>query len=158
MTMLKQIEGDLLAQPRGLLAHQVNLAGVMGHGLARQIRDKWPQVYAAYHAHDHKLGQCFLVEVQPELYVANLYGQLGLGIHGRKTHYGYLAQALQSLHFCGRGADLPIFIPWHMSSDLAGGGDPEGTWAVVEELIMVLVPEATIVKLPKYDPILGKPA
>jgi len=46
--MLNVINGDLLDITKGLIAHQVNLKGVMGDGLAKQIKDKYPNVYSQY--------------------------------------------------------------------------------------------------------------
>lgn len=40
--------GDLLTAESGIIIHGCNSRGVMGSGVARQIRDKWPVVYKAY--------------------------------------------------------------------------------------------------------------
>ena len=41
-------EGNLLDAQTDVIAHQVNCQGVMGSGVAKQIRDKWPRVYDSY--------------------------------------------------------------------------------------------------------------
>ena len=43
--MIKYIKGDILNVTEGIIVQQVNCFGVMGAGLAKQIRDKWPSVY-----------------------------------------------------------------------------------------------------------------
>lgn len=42
------VHGNLLDIESGIIAHQVNCKGVMGAGLAKQIRLKYPIVYQAY--------------------------------------------------------------------------------------------------------------
>lgn len=42
------IEGDLFAVPARAIGHGVNCKGVMGAGIARPIREKFPEMYEAY--------------------------------------------------------------------------------------------------------------
>ena len=42
--------GDLLEAPADAICNPVNLAGVMGRGLALQFRTRWPPSYRAYRA------------------------------------------------------------------------------------------------------------
>ncbi len=42
--------GDLLDAPADAICNPVNLAGVMGRGLALQFRTRWPASYRAYRA------------------------------------------------------------------------------------------------------------
>ena len=46
---IKHVKGDILTTPTRnedtVICHQVNCCGVMGAGLAKQIRDKWPVVF-----------------------------------------------------------------------------------------------------------------
>jgi hypothetical protein len=150
---VKTIIGNLLEIEHGILGHQTNLYHTMGHGIARQIAMKWPKVELEYIDYDGELGDCQLVQVKPGLLVANLFGQDGIGRNCRKTHYGALSLALTRLGRHSGDLDLPVFLPWKMSSDLAGGN-----WDIVSELIEFLVPAATIVKLPRYDRVTGMPA
>lgn len=46
--MLKVIEGDILTVTHGIIAHQCNCRGVMGAGLALQVRNKYSKVYSEY--------------------------------------------------------------------------------------------------------------
>jgi O-acetyl-ADP-ribose deacetylase (regulator of RNase III) len=151
---MKQVVGNLLDVETGTIVHQVNMYKTMGHGIARQIAGKWPSVFSAYKNCNASLGACQMIAATPRLYVANLYGQVGIGTDNRKTHYGYLAHALAMLE------DLvttyhanPVYFPYKMSSDLAGGD-----WIVVLELIEAFFPDATIVELPAYDRMKGIPA
>ena len=46
--MIEYIKGNILNATEGIIVQQVNCMGVMGAGLAKQIRDKWPSVYNRY--------------------------------------------------------------------------------------------------------------
>ena len=39
---------DLLSSKERIIVHQVNCRGVMGAGIAKQIKEKWPDVYTSY--------------------------------------------------------------------------------------------------------------
>ena len=46
--MLKYIKGDITEIESGIICQQTNCQGVMGSGLAKAIRDKWPKVFDEY--------------------------------------------------------------------------------------------------------------
>ena len=45
---VRVIDGDLFNTTAKYICHQVNCKGKMGSGVAKQIRDKYPEVYSAY--------------------------------------------------------------------------------------------------------------
>ena len=76
---MKEIDGSVFDVGAQVIVHQVNCMGVMGSGLARQVRDRFPSVFLAYHKavkalKGDCLGGCLLVEC-PGLRIANLFGQ-----------------------------------------------------------------------------------
>ena len=78
--MLEIISGDIFETNCKVIAHQVNCIGVMGSGLAKEIKNRWSNVFFEYleviKDMDHNcLGGCLIVKVEPEKYVANLFGQ-----------------------------------------------------------------------------------
>jgi len=97
---IKHVKGDILTTPtrneNTIICHQVNCRAAMGAGLARQIRDKWPVVFEEYVkvCNPKKLGDFQVVQVAPQLYVANLFGQLNYGRDKRQTNYAALGTAL----------------------------------------------------------------
>lgn len=142
---MKEIIGNLLDTPaRCIIVQQVNCIHPFGAGLAKQIAKKWPHVEQQYKDYDGELGDCLLVQAEPGILVANLYGQNGVGVMERQTNYGALALALTKLKRHAVDLDYPVYYPYLMSSNLAGGD-----WAIVLELISFLCP-GTIVKLPRY--------
>lgn len=46
--MIKYVKGDLLSSGLPLLAHGCNMQGVMGSGIALQIKREYPYAYSAY--------------------------------------------------------------------------------------------------------------
>lgn len=47
--MIEYIKGDLFAEPHKIIVHGVNCHGIMHSGVAKIIREKWPEVYEDYH-------------------------------------------------------------------------------------------------------------
>ena len=148
---MKQVRGDVTKAKHGVICQQVNCMLVMGAGLAKQIRAKWPEVYTKYRSLVEvkvasRLGKCQLVTISDkELYVANLFGQYNyrpLGI--QHTDYRALSQAFQSLglwhkKYCH--VDFPIWIPYKLGCGLAGGD-----WEIVKSLISQNIQNCFIVK------------
>ena len=124
-------KGNVLDAQTDVIAHQVNCQGVMGAGLAKQIRDKWPNVYKHYYSlycekienTQDLLGRCQLVEINDTQYVANLFGQNYYGRDSKRyTSYDGIYNALNSLsvQMLDNGMES-IAIPYKMSCGLAGG-------------------------------------
>ena len=102
----------------------------MGAGLARQIRDKWPVVFDEYVkvCNPEKLGDFQVVQVAPQLYVANLFGQLSFGRDKRQTNYAALGTAL--FRAMKEHPDATFRVPYGLGCGLAGGN-----WVTVLNLI-----------------------
>jgi O-acetyl-ADP-ribose deacetylase (regulator of RNase III) len=84
------VEGDATTCSAGgdenkLLVHCVNCLGVMGSGIAKTVRDKWPKVYAGYktlcstNRSYSLLGEIDISYAQDNIWVCNLFGQDGCG-------------------------------------------------------------------------------
>lgn len=131
---IKHVKGDILTTPtrneNTIICHQVNCRAAMGAGLARQIRDKWPVVFEEYVkvCNSKKLGDFQVVQVAPQLYVANLFGQLNYGRDKRQTNYAALGTALFGAMKGHTNANFRI--PYGLGCGLAGGN-----WVTVLNLI-----------------------
>lgn len=121
---------DILDVPEGIIAHQVSDSGVMGAGLALQIRNKYPQVYDAYRCAKLGLSDVQLVEINQDLYVANICGQHGTGGYGQRTNYAALDVALFQLNRRARDLNLNVYFPYGMGAGLGGGN-----WNRIESII-----------------------
>ena len=140
---MKIIEANLLGMTEGVICHQVNCQGVMGSGIAKQISDKWPEVYDGYMKNCNKedlsksLGLISYVQVDDNLLVANVFGQDRYGTDRRQTNYGAVAEAFQRLKY----APGPVYVPYLMGCGLAGGD-----WDVYSEIIEYFIPDAIVCK------------
>lgn len=142
--------GNLLDVTEGLIAHQVNLQGVMGAGLAKQIRDRYPIVYKQYRTavqlKQLKLGSVQIVSpiADNNFWVANIAAQVDYGREPGKcyTNYEAIAKALSWLRDWQVFASQPVYLPYLMGAGLAGGD-----WSVIERLIQEKLPTAIILKL-----------
>lgn len=80
--MIRIINGDLMESSAQYICHQVNCQGVMGSGVAKQIRAKWPEVFDKYkkvcddHSNNREalLGQIQGVRVNENTAIINIYG------------------------------------------------------------------------------------
>lgn len=135
--------GNLLDAQTDVIAHQVNCQGVMGSGVAKQIREKWANVYTVYRAeydlftdlNKSLLGNCQLVQVNDNQYVANLFGQNYYGRDAKRyTSYDGIYDALTSLtvQMMDNGMES-LAIPYKMSSD-RGGADWNVVLAMIESV------------------------
>ena len=92
--MVKFYEGNLLDSGADLICHQVNCQGKMNSGIAKAIREKWPEVYIAYSKVEHleMLGHIQSVYIGnvngKDKGVINMFAQYTYGYDGcRYTSY-----------------------------------------------------------------------
>lgn len=139
--MIEYKKGDLLAVTSGFILHGCNALGVMGSGVAKAIRAKYPNVYESYRSVYEmgglQLGYVDWAAAAPGLFIANCITQENFGRDGKRyVNYSALARCFHevvtdalehkqkfpkvdtTLHFPKIGAGL-------------GGGD----WAIIEQLI-----------------------
>jgi O-acetyl-ADP-ribose deacetylase (regulator of RNase III) len=140
-------EGDALAALEAgtiqALGHQVNQAGVMGAGIARQIRERWPVTLTAYRdalrRADLPLGRILPVAVAPDRWVVHLAGQEGIGSGRRQTDYPALGWALRRYAAWAATMGVTPGLPYGIGCGLAGGA-----WPVVEALIAEAFADQTV--------------
>lgn len=153
--MIEIVEGNLLNATEDIIAQQVNCQGVMGSGLAKQIREKHPEVYEMYTVycdgqkpHD-LLGkmQAVLVEHAEYSYVVNIFGQLN---YGRQdvlyTDYEALKQGLMKLKDSAKDLGLSVALPYNIGCGLANGD-----WDIVVYPMIKLIFQDYNVTIYKYN-------
>lgn len=141
---------DILDVHTGIIVQQVNCQGVMGAGLAKQIADKYPQVYNQYrtacknHKPDELLGNCLLVGIDDSLVIANVFGQMGYGRDKRHTNYQALASGLYAITNVYVDGHLPeIHIPYGVGCGL-GGGNWDRVLGIIEGVFIKEISRVTI--------------
>jgi len=145
---MKVIEGNILDIKSGMICHQVNCQGVMGAGLALQIKKKWPEAYQGYiTAHHQKLlilGDIITVPVAegPDIFVTHMCAQFRYGRGGLYTDYVGLDTCLLKSARYASNCGMTMYLPYGVGCGLAGGD-----WHRVSKSIDIYAPEAIIVKL-----------
>lgn len=139
--MLKYINGDILtpvldnSTRKVLVCHQVNCQGVMGSGLARQVKIQCPEAYDSYiqtvrENNKQCLGQVDTVYIPSKNFtIANIFGQYNYGMGKQQTNYQALDYALDTIGLCL--SEYLIRFPYLMGCYRGGGN-----WEIVEKMIM----------------------
>lgn len=79
--MINYINGDLFKVTNGVIAHGCNCLGVMGAGVAKIVRERYPEAYTRYYftcvtySPDDLLGVAQIIKVTKDLYIANCFTQ-----------------------------------------------------------------------------------
>lgn len=127
--MLEIVLGNILGSKENIICQQVNCRGVMGAGLAKQIRDMWPVVYHQYYKEcqmidqESLLGSCSFVNIGNNKYVANIFSQLDYGRNKNKlyTDYNALKRGLEHVKENATLNNYSISIPYGIGCGLANG-------------------------------------
>lgn len=134
--------GNIMEATEDIICQQVNCQGVMGTGLAKQIRDKYTQVYTEYKklCDNYKnsralMGKTLMVKVfcfrQGKFkYIANLFGQYYYGRDKVYTDYNALRKAFICIRKIAISEGKSVAIPYGIGCGCAGGN-----WDNVLELI-----------------------
>lgn len=138
--MITAKEGNLLDSGCDIICHQVNCKGVMGSGLAKQVKEKFPEVYNCYlqscskKAPSQLLGHVDIVVIcnKKPFGVANLYAQDGYGTDKQYTDYKALESCLNQVKLCAdcHTESCRIGLPYKLGCGLAGGN-----WEIVYNII-----------------------
>ncbi|WPS85526.1 macro domain-containing protein (plasmid) [Brevibacillus halotolerans] len=164
----QEIIGDLLEAKELVIGHQVNCFGIMGGGLALQIKEKYPIVFDDYallckinQKGRSLMGFCQMVEVSddsvysslfsdfnPKIIriVANLFGQHGIGTDQKRTEEPFLQKALEVMKQTAMEKGYSVALPYQLGSNLGGGN-----WQEIEKIIKSVFCDypVTIYRLPE---------
>lgn len=142
MTPLTVLKGDATSpQARGpkIVAHVCNDLGGWGKGFVLAISRRWAEPerdYRRWHreraTNDFGLGAVRVVQVQPDIWVANMIGQHGTrsGSNGPPIRYEAVERCLTVLAEHARQLGASVHMP-RIGSGLAGG-----RWERIEPIIV----------------------
>lgn len=143
--MVKIINDGLLNAKETYIAHQVNCYGVIGCGVALQIKNKYPYVYHRYYEYceDHHaknlLGKILMIPTGDGKVICNMFGQERFG-HGRQyTSIAALSKAMNSLAAIVPESE-PIAMPYKI-----GCGNGITDWNIVNLIIKDVFKNHTVV-------------
>ena len=135
-------KGDLVKGDYPIFCHQVNCKGVMGAGIAKQIKIAYPEVFQKYLDHCHwqryPLGTILPVETKDGRLCLNMFAQDGFGSGQVYTNYDAFKYCLN---------DISEYLKLHKDKVLQlygnkicfpyniGCGNAGGDWRIVLKLI-----------------------
>lgn len=138
--------GDLLKDCSApLLLHQTNCLGVMGGGIAAQIRKQNPKVYEEYSwlcSKQSSIGELLgTIQILPKdnfslsnpQYIVNCFGQREVSNSFKMTSYDALDECFNAVrNYCNEKypEGCKIGIPYKIGCGLGGGN-----WEIVEAII-----------------------
>ena len=137
MMNIKYTTGDLLKSSHKLLLHGCNSRGRMGSGIAKVIREVYPEAYAAYRQQflDHGLDLGTVVyakitESEHELYIANCITQEFYGSNGVYIDYEAINNVMVNVNKFAREHDIN-----EVAMPLIGAGLGGGSWKRISRII-----------------------
>lgn len=143
--MITEVVGNLLETDKcDVIVHQANLFHTFGAGIARAIRERFPEAYEAdlktAKGDMNKLGTYSVAKItkvnDPKptsiKFIVNLYSQNGLGGQDRQTSYDAMARGLSTLQhrLSYRKDTLTLGVPFQLGCGLANGD-----WIIVRAII-----------------------
>jgi O-acetyl-ADP-ribose deacetylase (regulator of RNase III) len=143
--MIETRYGNALDVNTGIIVHGCNCLGIMGGGIAREVKNRFP---LAFHEYDKvhqsrglKLGEICFAEVSPNKFIINANTQQDIGGPKRQVSYDAIAECFyEVVKFAKvveqhRGQKLEIIFP------AIGAGLGGGDWNVIAAIIDVVIPE-----------------
>ena len=130
--------GNLLDAPEKYICHQVNLQGVMGSGVAKYVKEKYPHIFKSYYGvcanYNNKdlLGSVLFAQTQDgtDKTICNMFSQNEYGYDGALyTSYDAFRNCLEHIKgYCPKGSS--IAFPWKIAC-VRGGAD----WGIIKPMI-----------------------
>lgn len=138
--------GNCLDVTNGIIIHGCNTHGVMGSGIALEIKNKFPEAFYLYHkkykdqGNKLQLGDIIPVKVDHNKYIINAITQQNYGRSGNRfVSYDAIQECFFNLvSFINTLPEntLPIIFP------LIGAGLGGGNWNIIEKIIDETVPDS----------------
>lgn len=137
---MNYIKGNLFDSKADVLCHQVNLYGVMGGGIASELRERYPNVYNRYrnHCDEYKfseslLGSSLIVpkDEKNNQYIANCFCQNDFSRDGCLTNYEKMRECfINVINWMKQNGKKTVAFPYKIGCGIAGGN-----WSIVLGII-----------------------
>lgn len=135
---VKIVEGNLFDSKADILIHQCNDAGVMGSGIALELKIRYPHVFQSYRK-DYlngklKLGYVNFTHATEDQVIGNMISQNFDSSTGCFTKYTALQECLNTVKaYANEHYDNPtIALPYKMSC-VRGGGNWNTVLRMIED-------------------------
>ena len=149
--MIKEINIDIFDSDFEVMIHQTNCFVTFAAGLAKTVKEKYPEVYAADRkttsGDKTKLGTISPVWISKNKYIINCYGQYHYGRDRRQTNYEAYYRCLEKVkNFMIEERLIKLSIPALMGCGLASGSWPI-CLAMIKDVFENIAVNVTICKL-----------
>lgn len=140
---MKEIQikfGDLFSVEQGIIVHGCNAQGVMGSGVARQVKVKYPKAYRDYRGEYEKyglhLGDCIVTEIDSDMKIVsgitqNTYGRTSM----RYANYEAIANVFEFIRNLAKHENKQVHFP------MIGAGLANGNWNIIKTIIEETCPD-----------------
>ena len=142
--MIEIFTGNVLDEPTGIIVHGCNCQGVMGAGIALQVKERFPEAYKVYRdMHEGSglvLGEVTVAEIDQTKFIVNANTQNSTG-NGRQVSYDAIATCFETVVLLAdyirdtRGENLAVMFP------MIGAGLGGGNWEIISTIIDKTVPD-----------------
>lgn len=131
--MISVTNGNILNCKEDIIIHQVNVRGIMGCGLARQLADQYPKLEKEYYNfckeknfnYDELKGKTYIEKCENK-YIANIFSQK----INFDTDYKMMKKSLKLVELKAKECNLSVAIPYGL-----GCGIANGNWNIVYKII-----------------------
>lgn len=140
--MIHYIKGNVLDSTAPIIVHGCNCQGKMGSGVAKAVRDKYPEAYEAYARHHSQIG----LELGYSLPVICKDGKIIVNAMTQE-YYGYdkkLYTSYDAIREVCKFLALTTLVSTPIALPKIGCGLGGGDWGIVSEIIEEELPNHTI--------------
>lgn len=129
--MLKIVNGNIFDSDANIICHQVNTFGIMGGGIALQVKNRFPIVYQEYkdlcdeNKNNNLLGNVLFSYYDENKMIANCFSQ-----DGWETDYNALRDCLIKVRSNCQQSIRSVALPYNY-----GCGIAKGDWNIVYNII-----------------------
>jgi O-acetyl-ADP-ribose deacetylase (regulator of RNase III) len=130
---ISEIKGDLFKTECVAILHGCNAQGKMGSGVAKIVRDRFPQAYTQYTKQAKTgliMGSCQYVRCDDKM-IINAITQEFYGYDGRRyASYDAISEAFRDVNH-----ELPRMGITEVAMPMIGAGLGGGSWSVISAII-----------------------
>lgn len=139
--MINIVEGNVVFAKEDIIAHQVNCKGVMGSGVAADLKNKYPAIFEPYKNNciankSNLLGKVQLLMMNDNKLIANMFGQDNYGMDKQYTEIDKLEACFFKLYKYAIEHNLSIAMPYNIGCG-RGGADWNIVYPILEKYFNV---------------------
>ena len=128
--------GNLLDVKEGFIVHGCNALGVMGSGVALEVKKRYPKVYEQYKNAKLRVGTNVICGVTTDLYICNSITQEHYGLAKKRyVSYDAIETCFKDLNHQIEMLSRVYAIPNQVHIPFIGAGLGGGNWKIISTII-----------------------